>query len=309
MIERRPRSSWVLMVFGLCFLTSLAVWLWFEKQLKVFHSSLVGVVPISYPKPNTTLPEPEQPTFVFKIPHRLIFTSKHNILERKNPTKFYDNIQRTIQLYRKAWGEPNAPVWFLNDTECRDVIREANSTLLEYFDKESIGKYRADMCRVAALFLKGGYYFDIDIEVVEPVLLSSTTTFSTCETDGMVPRQFFQAFLATEPQNPILKQTFSEIVGWYMDHGTYLKDSGGDIRTLMMGTTTLRRAFDNITVSRRGQVHLLHEIDLTRSAQYSLERHHGKGCCCNYVVHDPFKKKVHFFSRFVGAGSNCMELT
>ena len=31
----------------------------------------------------------------------------------KTPLHFYDNIQHTIAEYRKAWGEPEAPVRFL----------------------------------------------------------------------------------------------------------------------------------------------------------------------------------------------------
>jgi hypothetical protein len=80
------------------------------------------------------LPSPE-----YKIPRRLIFTPKHNLLETKDPPVLYRNVQKTIQMYREAWGEPDAPVWFLNDTDYRSVIYTAKPNLLVYFDREKHG--------------------------------------------------------------------------------------------------------------------------------------------------------------------------
>jgi mannosyltransferase OCH1-like enzyme len=36
---------------------------------------------------------------------------------------------------------------------------------------ENFGFFKGDLCRLAALYKYGGYYFDIDLEVIEPVLL------------------------------------------------------------------------------------------------------------------------------------------
>jgi hypothetical protein len=65
------------------------------------------------------------PSHEYKIPRQLIFTHKQNLLETKNPPLLYENVQKTIQTYRDAWGEPKAPVWFLNDTDCRSAIYAA----------------------------------------------------------------------------------------------------------------------------------------------------------------------------------------
>ncbi|GMI11343.1 hypothetical protein TrLO_g7772 [Triparma laevis f. longispina] len=45
--------------------------------------------------------------------------------------------------------------------------------LLPYFINEKLGMFKADMCRVAALYLNGGYYLDIDLGVVEPIIFDN----------------------------------------------------------------------------------------------------------------------------------------
>jgi len=231
-----------------------------------------------------------------KIPHRLIFTSKHDILRSREPTIFYNNVRRTIQLYQQAWGEPNAEVWFLTDETCRDIIQKANSTLLRFFDTEHYGKFKADICRVAALYLKGGYYFDVDIRVVKPVLLSEKISFATVVTED--DAQFFQAFLASEPQSPILREAFAEMICVYTHHE--------NLRGILVGPITLKRAYDKVKTDERGEVRLFHEVNLSRSNDYpGVTRQSGNGCCCNFVVHDADKEEIYFFSRIVGASSFC----
>jgi mannosyltransferase OCH1-like enzyme len=110
--------------------------------------------------------EPLSPDF--KIPRRLLFTHKSNILETKDPPLFYENVQKTVKIYREAWGEPDAPIWFLDDADCRSAVYAAKPNLVTYFDREPHGSWKADICRVAALYLTGGYYFDVDMEAVNP---------------------------------------------------------------------------------------------------------------------------------------------
>jgi hypothetical protein len=151
------------------------------------------------------------PPSLHKIPHQLIFTFKYNLLERQEPLALYQNLQRTIQIYREGWGEPEAPVWFLNDTDCRSAIHAVKPELLTDFDFEPNGSWKADMCRIAALYLTGGYYFDVDMEVVEAFRPSRDTTFVTVEAG----QTFFQSFLASDPKNRILGQALDEMLVYY----------------------------------------------------------------------------------------------
>lgn len=114
------------------------------------------------------------------IPHVLYFTHKTNILETEDPPFIYDNVMNTIEAYRGLWKEPTADVVFLDDDMCREKIKASEPRLLSWFNREKLGMYKADICRVAALYLAGGYYFDVDIRVVEPIELADNVTFSSC---------------------------------------------------------------------------------------------------------------------------------
>ena len=235
-----------------------------------------------------------------KIPHRLVFTFQENILKTKAPKVFYDNVQNTIRRYREAWGEPNAPVWFLTDKECRNAIQRANSTLLPYFDFEFAGKYKADICRVVALYLKGGYYFDVDLEVIQPLMLSSKTSFSTVlADDNNIGGQFFQAFMASEPKSPVLAESFADMIFWYE------YPERRDAIYQNMGPKTLMNAFNRVPTAKRGQVRLLQETNPNATSFPSVARRKGEGCCCNFIVHDPMDGEAYFYSRILGAGPFC----
>jgi hypothetical protein len=106
----------------------------------------------------------------------LIFTHQYNLFDREHSGEHLTptlnmlalNVRQTVALYREFWGEPLAPVTFLTDTYCRRVSQATAPGLLKYFKKEK-GMYKADMCRIAELFLHGCYYFDVDLITIHPV--------------------------------------------------------------------------------------------------------------------------------------------
>lgn len=171
---------------------------------------------------------------------------------------------------------------------------------------EPVGKYRADMCRIASLYVHGGYYFDVDLQVITPIQgLSSKINFITSrETGDFGSSGFFQAFTAATPGHAILKQALQEMLEFYKD-----QHSGGS-GTHQLGTTTLRRAHDKIVrmcPTKRQNVWLLQESHLDSPQQFpSVKRqqpqsvHTGYGC--NFVVNDG--TTAYFFSRAIGAKSN-----
>jgi mannosyltransferase OCH1-like enzyme len=118
------------------------------------------------------------------IPRILWFTYKYDILQRKTPEVLYNNIMKSIDAYRQLWrNDSNMVVNFLVDSNCTDLLeevdRELNLTLTKTFREEPDGSFKSDLCRLAALYLHGGYYFDIDMEVIQPVLLDDDVSFST----------------------------------------------------------------------------------------------------------------------------------
>jgi mannosyltransferase OCH1-like enzyme len=61
----------------------------------------------------------------------------------------------------------------LNDSDCEQLIEIASPSVVPHFLDERTGMYRGDICRVAALYLHGGYYFDLDMEVHTPYIAPS----------------------------------------------------------------------------------------------------------------------------------------
>jgi mannosyltransferase OCH1-like enzyme len=236
------------------------------------------------------------PSLEYKIPRRLIFTHKHNLLETKDPPLLYENVLNTIQQYREAWSEPKAPVWFLNDTDCRSAIYTAKPSLLVYFDREVHGSWKADICRVAALYLTGGYYFDADMEVVDPWVPDRNVAFAT----AMEPdkTRYFQSFLASERNGRILEEALDAMLLFYMNKKTRIM--------ALLGPDTLNWAIRSVPVSEQGKIVLLKETEAIQNASDTPVRPNAVGCCCNFVVQDPATNRTLFYSRVVGGGNKCM---
>lgn len=258
--------------------------------------------PADFPDPPP--PEPPQPGESPLIPHILVFTYQDNLL--KNPKRhvsFHANIMNTIQMYRKLWEEPQAPVWFLDDADCRQAIGEVEPRLVSFFNKESRGGFKADICRAAALYLRGGYYFDVDIEVIRPFSLTTypeisfVTAVSPHNSDT-----FFQAVLFAEPKNEPMRLSMNFMLQYYLKNYTLLHN--------LLGPTALRSAFDVYPKYKdkshlQNHVLLLYETLLTdhRELFPRLPRQTGIGPYCNFVVHD--NKQPYFYSRKQGITHNC----
>ena len=249
----------------------------------------------SLSKPKSRLVQvPEGP-----IPHILYFTFKDNIFETKQPPHFYENAMKTVDAYKQAWkanDSEDIQVKFLDDTECNQIIQEAEPRLLHHFLNETKGAFKGDICRAAALYLYGGYYFDVDMEVITPVLLDRNITFSTAR--GAV-KFFFNSFMASTAGHPVLRRNFDVMLDYYSGKGCL-----GRTRKVNMGCCTLFDAYNQASDMERGP-HLLleeHNLDSSNSARsYPKVKRRGSGRFCNWVVHDPSARVAYFYSRIVGS--------
>lgn len=170
------------------------------------------------------------------------------------------NVQKTIKMH------PDATVRFLTDEDCINTLRAVlgpNAPLIHYFQQETQGMYKADICRGAALWETGGIYLDVDVGVRvalwssnntnadnnnlknnQVVLLHANTTFAT----NFVHRNsnfigcFFQAFMATTPNHAIVERYLHLFLLHYQ--GKLTKS----IKKGPLGVILLRQAFDDVMI-------------------------------------------------------------
>ena len=238
-----------------------------------------------------------------RIPHTLWFTYKHNILATKQPTHYYNNIVKTIHAYHDVWNnDTEMEVHFLIDSNCTDLLKqvdeELNLSLTNAFLGESYGQFKADLCRIAAIYLHGGYYFDIDIEVFQPLLLVNEVSFSSVISATNIPT-FFQAYLASVPRHPIIRRNLDTLDEFYSQEGEcWIRDKrGGNV-----GCCTLMSAWNQ--TKNKGNVKMLEEIYLNHDIHDGAYRHvpfRGSTDLCHYIVHDPEEHQVYFYSRITGS--------
>jgi hypothetical protein len=197
------------------------------------------------------------------IPHRLIFTYGHNILTHREPDHFYRNVANTIQIYRKAWestvnnsdhqigGDAAANVFhknidvagvvhnfsaydasnrndgsvlFFDDHDCLEMIRKVEPRLALPFELETTGSFKADICRLAALYAYGGYYFDVDLEAIRPLpqrVMSFNNSRVSFVSSWTLPlkNEFFQAILAVSSNHPVIRANMDVMIEeWYYNY-------------------------------------------------------------------------------------------
>mmetsp|Transcript_1365 Transcript_1365/g.2543 ORF Transcript_1365/g.2543 Transcript_1365/m.2543 type:complete len:593 (-) Transcript_1365:450-2228(-) len=198
-----------------------------------------------------------------RIPRRLIFTYSYNLLSPTVDDPPFDaedpltaNVLNTIREYKKYWESMDAKVSastqprekvvvsFLTDADCLEAIAKSDSRLVKRFYLERKGEWKADLCRAAYLYQNGGYFFDLDIGVIEPVDLDDLPVPpATVDTLAMLrtmnqknPRAtpskddiitfstvygrpsgyyFFQGFTAATPRHPILKRSLEYMDAYY----------------------------------------------------------------------------------------------
>jgi hypothetical protein len=239
-----------------------------------------------------------------EVPPILYFIhTKMDILADQKPVLFYENIQRTVRQYERAWGKTNLDVRFLTFESCRELVRHAAPDLLPHFDADPEGRNHATICRVAALYVTGGYYFDVDMLTQRAWLprgCSLATAFNPWN-------NIMQSILIAQPAHPLLKETFRVMLVHYEE---YEKMSEGIERTSFhfnLGTKTLRIAYDNLHYQAPPRCFLREsKLNPPSGPRIFPDLPLQKGAFgggCNFVIHND--NEVFFYSRIVGAGRTC----
>ncbi|CAB9502136.1 expressed unknown protein [Seminavis robusta] len=238
-----------------------------------------------------------------QIPNVLIFTHNVNLLQynknqpdnqQENRTKeeqqellaLQKNIHATIDKH------PRATVRFLTDKDCVQSLQAAlgpNAPLIDHFRNETMGMYKADICRGAALWETGGIYLDVDVGVRMHLLdvLQPNTTFATSlvHRDSKHPGNFFQAFMATTPRHAILERYLQLFLEHYQ--GTRPIQRGP------LGVILLRQAFDDVIMSE-GEIWAMNGKPVNdKDKSFRLgpklvdTRHHGRIQLWQEVLYNP----------------------
>jgi len=236
-----------------------------------------------------------------KIPRSLIFvdTRYHNISQF--PRLMRENVNNTIQIYANHWNKTKVPVWFLGDEQCRRVIQEESSQLLQFYLFETFGAYKSDICRIAALHQRGGYYFDNDMEVVEAMSLLNATFIMTIAKKEKLASN---TFIAATSRHVVVQETMNAMLDYYKNNYSGYAERSGHMgpKTLWDGYDQAAKKYYNSTWSID-----LESVNLDEHKELypKMPRRRGWGCCCNYVIHSAKLQKIYFWSRFLGSGGSC----
>jgi len=267
-----------------------------------------------------------------KIPKLIIMMDNTRYFYRIDLPRL-NNARHTIDVYQNAWEQQrrtildkskisseswsdmlmtrhqnmtnSTSVWYLNNDDCLIVINRVEKRLAKYFLNETKGMYKADICRIAALYEKGGYYFDTDMEVIKPVILGPQVTFSSVlghKFTQEAKTSFFQSFMAVAPKHPILKLNMNLL----LEHYENIANNGTGLFGELIGPESLYRSyieFNHTEESKYWPVDM--SLQEVIPDAYRRIKRRGHQYLCNLLVHNATEKDVYFYSRIVGAGVRC----
>lgn len=237
---------------------------------------------------NTIPPEDQHP---YAIPPILIFTHRYNLLdpnlfdtvsnlsveERAELQALQANVQHTIQILSE---HHYLQVRFLTDKDCLHslvTVLGPDSPLVEYFQSEKKGMYKADICRAAALAETGGWYFDVDVGVRLDVWQSlrnpSTTDFVTARVhlQSTHPGAYFQAVWGCRKGHDLLYRYLEWFVAYYEEE--LEKDTEVMAPGSPLGVILLKRAIDEWMIQEEEHMYTVNRTQ-GASAAAALPRFH-----------------------------------
>ena len=234
------------------------------------------------------------------FPLHLFFTYEFNFLESAIDTLtpeehvLHDNVLRIIDM------SPAHNVTFMDNLNCLLEISSLppplNYGVAKQFLRTQRGMIKADICRGAALYNHGGWYLDVDVDMIHPLHNLENKIGKLYSFVSVVPAYepsvaIFQAIIGCTKNHPILLQylkgfarnTIEDTITATRNTGTYImKDAIQDIK----GTYLLQES---------------RLVDFKYNKQGLRET--KKGYWCDNVIYDPHSddKDVYFYSRIPGS--------
>lgn len=135
----------------------------------------------------------------------------------------WETLEVEPEMYATAqtWIEKN-PSWeyfMYTPSERRQfIVDNFSEEVVAAYDKLVPGAYKADLWRYCILYINGGVYADINKVLITGLdeLLSPDSTFTSILDRKLVDgkaNQIFNAFIATKPKHPFMKQVIDLVVG------------------------------------------------------------------------------------------------
>lgn len=126
-------------------------------------------------------------------------------------------------------------VRYFNNSECHAYLAEYMPLLVKFYDRQTHGAYKGDICRTAILAREGGFYVDLDMQLVAPLtdLVDDETTFMTAKsgTEGCL-----NAIIAASPGNLVMLNTLAEMEKWFQEEHD---------ESELLGPVTMQRGLEN----------------------------------------------------------------
>jgi len=134
------------------------------------------------------------------LPQKLWFTYEEDVLASKEPKDVYDLMMKIHDAYNEVW-DIDLPMEVLTNEKCVHYLRQTDPYLKRAYAAETVVAYRNEYCKVGALYLHGGYSFDLNIDFEYPVILPHDVSFSASKTEeGFLTT----TFMASGPFHPVL---------------------------------------------------------------------------------------------------------
>ena len=202
------------------------------------------------------------------IPRQLILTGPGSFLHDL-PLEIRRNVEEIIS------ANPGLNIQWFSDADCYSYISYYyDSELAGMFRREFRGSFRGDLCRAAVLYREGGFYVDLDVELLVPLstMIGVSTTFLSAFTaDGAI----LNAIMACTPYSEVLYATLVELRKWYRGAVPRKADvtvDGAFTRSEWMGSLTLHRAVSQVIQSSCPEVHLLPGTQLDWTCGFEVLR-------------------------------------
>ncbi len=225
------------------------------------------------------------------IPDILYLTYSSNLLidgaHSRTERALLNNIQKTIRTV------PNMSVMFWTDADCENAMYDLpywlRHLLLRKWKRVDRGMIRADICRGVALYRTGGWYLDVDVEVLRDFRMLQNRmveqTILTVVPAWMPNVSYFQAIMGvTAP--------FDYTIRRYLLLFAKHKAASSDENT---GTLLLHQA----SLQTSARVYELQEKRGPISLKNHWTRSTHRGYWCDNVVYDRKYGDLWFYSRIL----------